>query len=215
MLTEAELLTVTEAASRIPLTSSVYVDNDFGTCLVSTVVDFQTHTTAVERALAHFEEHRGERASTLGDFERLFLEYPDTKAGNTELAEYLFGYKMWTRVGLLRSLVRFMRRIGVSDISDLRAWAEKSEFERDFEGQVRFVADGRTNGLGPAVYNWLVMRLGVETVKPDVRLHRFVETAVGRRVSDSDLVSAIESAAKRIGASPRQLDWSIWEAMRP
>lgn len=37
-----------------------------------------------------------------------------------------------------------------------------------------------------AVSSWLVRRQGVETVKPDVHLHRFSEAAVGRPLRDED-----------------------------
>jgi hypothetical protein len=67
-------------------------------------------------------------------------------------------------------------------------------------------------GLGEAVYNWLVMRLGVETVKPDVRLHRFLADAIGRAASDSELVTSLIRVAELLHVTPRQLDWSIWEA---
>jgi hypothetical protein len=48
--------------------------------------------------------------------------------------------------------------------------------------------------LGLAAYKWLTMRLGVETVKPDVHVHRFVESAVG--------VNRALAAIKRMRSSP-------------
>jgi hypothetical protein len=167
------------------------------------------HATAVKRALDHFQANRAHRASTLDDFEGLFAGYPDTRHGNEELAEDLLGYRIWTRVGLLRDLVRFLRDKGVTDLAGLRAWAEVSEFKRDFQGPVRYCAGSRTYGLGPAAYSWLVMRLGGETLKPDARLHAFVETAIGRRASDADVTTATVSAAARIGVPPRLLHRSI------
>ena len=56
-------------------------------------------------------------------------------------------------------------------LDDLRQWAESSTFA-DFQGQVK--------GLGPVVYQWLTMRLGAETVKPDVHIVRFVSRAIAR-----------------------------------
>ena len=113
-----------------------------------------------------------------------------------------------------RALVQFLRDEGVGDLTALRAWAERSDFRRDFQGRVQYTAEGRTFGLGPAVYSWLVMRLGIETLKPDERLHRFVETAIGHRASDSDVASAIAAAAAGLGVSPLQLHWSICQEMR-
>jgi hypothetical protein len=56
------------------------------------------------------------------------------------------------------------------------------------------------------------MRLGVESVKPDTRLRRFVETTIGRKVSDPEIVSGLIEVAQRLGITARQLDWAIWES---
>ena len=49
----------------------------------------------------------------------------------------------------------------MTDLASLRAWAEGST-SKDFVGHIK--------GLGPTVYQWLVMRAGVETIKPDVHV---------------------------------------------
>jgi hypothetical protein len=70
-------------------------------------------------------------------------------------------------------------------------------------------------GLGIAVFNWLVMRLGVDTAKPDVQVRRFVENCLGKRISsDDELVALVEGAAAVLGKPVRELDWAIWEYMR-
>jgi hypothetical protein len=75
---------------------------------------------------------------------------PEDQADNTTLAQYLWGYNFWTRAQQLRDLVRYFRSIGVVDQEQLKQWAFTSTFKNDFEGRVK--------GLGPAVYQWLVMR---------------------------------------------------------
>lgn len=186
MLDNEDRRRVVETARLVQLSSNEYIDSDLVTSLISTVVDFQMQTAAVVKALNHYQTRWKYTLRTLNDLEELLLSYPNTKVGNTELAIALVNYKVWTRAGLLRSLVDYLRDQGVDDFNGLRAWAARSEFHRDFEGRVRYIEEGRTYGLGPAVFNWLVMRLGIETVKPDVHLHRFVETALKRRVSDAD-----------------------------
>jgi hypothetical protein len=57
------------------------------------------------------------------------------------------------------------------------------------------------------------MRLGVETVKPDVRLMRFVSRAVGRPVGERETIEGIEQVARRIGVKANELDWAIWGHM--
>jgi hypothetical protein len=95
---------------------------------------------------------------------------------------------------------------GVVDQESLKAWAHRSDFRTDFEGRVK--------GLGPAVYQWLVMRQGVDTVKPDVHVRRFAEAAVGRPLSDADVVEVVTRAARLLGIRAYELDWRIWEASR-
>ena len=56
MIGEDDIERLVAACARLPEPSGDYVIDDFLTNLVATVVDFQTHTTAVERAIAHFEE---------------------------------------------------------------------------------------------------------------------------------------------------------------
>ena len=100
----------------------------------------------------------------------------------------------------------FFRRAGVVDQHSLKAWAERSDFKRDFDGKVK--------GLGIAVYHWLVMRQGVDTVKPDVHVRRLAEGAVGRSLSDHDVIEVVTKAAHQLGKKAYELDWAIWEAAR-
>ena len=112
---------------------------------------------------------------------------------------------MWTRAKMLRDLVAYFIPLGVTNQEQLRDWAKTATFAR-FQGRVR--------GLGPAVFQWLVMRQGVDTIKPDVHVHRFVESVLGRRVSDTDAVAVLTEAARRLERPATRLDWAIWEAGR-
>jgi len=85
----------------------------------------------------------------------------------------------------------------------LRQWAGCSSFEGDFKGRIR--------GLGFAVYQWLVMRQGVATIKPDVHVRRFVESIIHRSPTDGELVQALEEVARRLALKAYELDWRIWE----
>jgi hypothetical protein len=128
-----------------------------------------------------------------------------TATGNRELATHLWGNRHWRRAHELRGLVAYFRERGVTDPQSLRRWAAASKPE-DFLGHIK--------GLGPAVYHWLVMRAGVETIKPDVHILRFTSSAVGRPVSEMEAVSALTAVADRIGLPAPTLDWSIWEFQR-
>jgi hypothetical protein len=206
MVTDEDIDRVAVAARSLPSSGSVQVEEDFVTNLFVTVIDFQMNTTAVLRALDHFKEERWSEVRTMADLESVIARYEDDQSGNTELALYLWGYRLWTRAAMLRRLIGFFSSIGVRDQPALTRWAREAEYRRDFEGQVK--------GLGRAVFNSLVMRQGVDTVKPDVRVRRFAEAAVGRRLSDSDTVDVVVGAAHRIGMKASDLDWAIWQYNR-
>jgi hypothetical protein len=199
-------------ARLLPQAVGTYLDDDYVICLLSTVVDYQLRTAAVERALEHFRVRRHTEVTTHEDLELLLARFGDNRVGNTALAEYLWGLKLWTRAALLRRLAAYFAAQGVTDLQGLRRWAESSEFKRDFEGKVRFSDGATTFGLGYAIFNWLTMRLGAQSVKPDVHVRRFVETTLGRRLSDPDVVAAVTQTAAALGITPRDLDWRIWEA---
>jgi len=197
---------VVAAARLVPPAVGNYLEPDFVMNVLATVVDYQTHTTTVEHALDHFRRERWDEIRTFDDLERCTKQYPDDKDGNTALAQYLWGYNMWTRAEQLRGLIAYFWRHNVTTQDALRDWARRSTFKGDFESKVK--------GLGPAVYNWLVMRQGVETVKPDVHVRRFAEAAVGRQLSDDNVVRVVVQAAQRLGVPAYELDWAIWEEGR-
>jgi hypothetical protein len=184
----------------------MYIEEDYVMNLLETVIDYMMQTSAVVKALQHFRDNRWEEIRTLDDLERVLERYPNDQAGNLELAQHLWGYRMWTRAEQLRGLVRHFREIGVVDSASLREWAHRSTFEADFQGRVK--------GLGRAVYHSLLMRQGVDTVKPDVHVRRFAEAAVGRRLADADVVEVVTKAARCLGINANELDWRIWEASR-
>jgi hypothetical protein len=202
----SDLAKVVERSRELPPADGVFQEDDFIINLLTTVVDFQMSTTAVARALEHFKAQRSEQIRTMAELRLALLGFPDDQAGNSALAQYLWGYNLWTRAHLLRGVVDYFDGLEVRDQQALRAWAINSEFKRDFEGKVK--------GLGFAVYKSLVMRQGVDTVKPDVHVRRFVEAAVGRRVSDTEVVRLVEDAAQALGLRAAELDWSIWESQR-
>jgi len=205
MLEEKDLAKLVSRCRAVPLTRNEYVATDFVVALLETVMDYQNATTTVQRASTYFAANRWDEIRTLDDLEGVLERFPPDQRGNDELAQYLWGYHHWRRAGELRGLVSYFRERNVADLAALRAWAVSSTTD-DFVGHIK--------GLGTAVYHGLVMRLGVETVKPDVHILRFVAGAIGRPVNELEAVEALEEVAKRLGLSPRTLDWSIWEYQR-
>ena len=205
MLDAKELAKLVSRCRAVALTENEYVATDFVVALLETVMDYQNATTTVQRAGTYFADNRWDEIRTLDDLERVLARFPADQGGNDELAQYLWGYHHWRRAQELRGLVAYFRERSVTDLSALRAWAVAST-PYDFVGHIK--------GLGIAVYHGLVMRLGVETVKPDVHILRFVSDAIGRPVNELEAVEALEQVAKRLGFSARTLDWSIWEYQR-
>ena len=185
MLSSTEQSSLNAACGTVAITESRYVASDLVSTLCETVLDYQQHTTTVVRAVKHFNDHRWDEVRTLDDLERSFGKYRNDQSGNTALAQYLWGYKLWTRAEQLRGLVAFVRSERISTLDDLRSWARMSTFA-DFSGRVK--------GLGPVVYQWLVMRLGVETAKPDTHVLRFVSSAIGRPVTEREAIDGLTGA---------------------
>jgi hypothetical protein len=179
---------------------------DYITNLLLTVLDLQLQNPIVNKAIQHYRSNRWDEIRTLEDIERALDRFPENLEGNRAAAKYLWGYLYGARLGRLRGLVRWARETGLTDQDHLRRWAHQSEFERDFRGRVK--------GLNIAAYCWLVMRLGVDTVKPDVWTHAFVRRVVGRGLGDAELVQVITEAAHRVSRRARELDAAIWEHER-
>src|SRR5438876_6147012 len=177
MLDEKELTKLVSRCRSVPLTQNEYVATDFVVALLETVMDYQNATTTVRRASTHFEDNRWDEIRTLDDLEGVLARFPADRDGNDALAQYLWGYHHWRRAQELRGLVAYFRERNVTDLESLKAWAAAST-EQDFVGHIK--------GLGPTVFQWLVMRAGVETIKPDVHVLRFVTAAVGHPVSERD-----------------------------
>ena len=115
--------------------------------------------------------------------------------------------KYWNRVSLLRKLVTYFESIGVTSQEKLAHWANTSDFEKDFSGKIP--------GMSFAIYQWLIMRQGIETIKPDVQVTRFVESIIHRSdIARQEIVETLEKVAKQLGLKAYELDWKIWEYQR-
>ena len=206
MIDEHDVERVAEAGESLAPVQTPYLEEDFVMNLLETVLDYQQRTNTVVNALEYFRANRWTEIRTLDDLDAALSKFHDDEQGNTALARYLWNYAFWTRAGQLRGLARYFRSIGVVDQEALKTWAHDSDFRSHFRGQVK--------GLGPAVYQSLVMRQGVETVKPDVHVRRFTEKAVGRRLNDDDVVDVVTRAARLLNLKANEFDWRIWEASR-
>jgi hypothetical protein len=202
VLTDAELDALEHAAASIPLRSFEFVADDYMIALFDTVLDYQNQAAAIQKAEDHYRANHYREIRTLDDLEAVFERFSPDRDGNDELAQYLWGNHHWRRAGELRGLAAYFRERNVTTLRRLRTWATKSQQE-DFVGHIK--------GLGPAVYRSLAMRMGVDTVKPDVHVLRFVSAAIGRNASQTDAVEGLTEVASRLGVPARDLDWSVLE----
>lgn len=129
-----------------------------------------------------------------------------TGGSDLDIAIHLTGYRYWTRIAMLRGLVRYLEAEGVTDAATLRTWAERTDFESGFQGRVP--------GLGIASFQWLTMRAGRDGLKADVHLTNFVQRASGRRLKEPEVVAVLERVARELGLTGAQLDARIWRAER-
>ena len=96
-LTDVEYATLVGACQALPPPQGEYHITDFVENLLLTVVDFQMNTKAVVKALQHFKDQAKNAAADLAGLNAIMAEYPDDKAGNTALAQRLWGYNLWPR----------------------------------------------------------------------------------------------------------------------
>jgi hypothetical protein len=102
VISETDITRMVEACRLLPEPDGDYLEDDFLVNVVATVIDFQTQTSAVERAIAHFRREALPHLRDIEDLRGLFERWPPDQPGNTALAEHLWGYKMWTRAQMLR-----------------------------------------------------------------------------------------------------------------
>ncbi|HML22333.1 MAG TPA: hypothetical protein PKD09_11840 [Aggregatilinea sp.] len=204
--TASEFQRLVTECRRLPPAQGNYLVHDYVENLLLTVLDFQMTGTTVGRAMDYYWRHARIKISDFAALKKLLASCPDTKEGNLQIAQYLWGYNYWNRVELLRRLVTYFEIRGVTTQEQLQEWATKVDFEKDFEGKVK--------GAGFAIFKWLVMRQGVETIKPDMWIHRFIYDVLGYSVSDAIAVESLEKAARETGIKVYELDWRIWEYQR-
>ena len=109
-----------------------------------------------------------------------------------------------TLVSLVNSLLQVEKAFNDSEeTSRLKAWAT-SVSPTDYE---KF----GVRGFGLSGFQYLRMLLGVQTIKPDVHIRRFVSDAIGRSVGDEEALGLMEAAGKHLKWPLSRLDYAIWD----
>ena len=89
MITADDIAVIVERCRVVPRSKQRYVADDFVTCLLETVIDFQQRTTTVERAMEYYKSNCWAELRTIAELKKRLSRHPDTKAGNTALAQSL------------------------------------------------------------------------------------------------------------------------------
>ena len=200
---DSDLRSLITKCKALPPSSDNYLVNDYVENLLLTVLDFQLQGVIVGRAIDYYRQHTKKEIANFTALKNLLARYLDTREENQKIAQYLWGYNYWNRVELLRKLVAYFEAQGVTTQEQFKRWASKADFERDFKGKIK--------GAGLAIFQWLVMRQGVETIKPDIWIHRFLYEVLGYSVSDETAIELLETVALELGVKAYELDWRIWE----
>lgn len=207
-ITDSEYQILVNKCKKLPPTVGKTVIYDYVENLLYTVLDFNRRGVVVEKAVNHYRSNVREQDG-IKDHESLkhFLaRYPNDREGNRQAAQYLWGNNFWGRIELLRRFMQYFEDQGVTNQVQLEKWTKNANFNRDFKGRV-FGAD-------IAIFKWLTMRVGVETIKPDIWIHSFIKETIGRNLSNEEAIEVLENIASEIGMKSSKLDLAIWEYMR-
>lgn len=180
-----------------------YIEN-----LLNTVLDFQMKSPVVEKATRYFFNTHG--IETHDKLKQLINGFPDTKEGYLALAKRLWNYSFWTRDKFLRRIIECFDERGIRDQESLEEWVREADFERDAKGQFRT----SEHSIGYTLFKWLQLRIGIDTIKPDVHILRFVADSIGRPISQDEAVSALTRIAKETNRKAYRLDAAIWTYQR-
>lgn len=196
------------ATANLPFIHLERREADFILQVLETPINLQMRAEVVVKALNHFRQNVQVQHGihTFTDLEQALKTYPDTEADNKECAAWLWNNQHWTRVELLRRFLAFLKHHDLTDLDKLTTWAHQADFERDFQGQVK--------GMGMAAYNWLLLRMGVQAIKPDVWVLNFGERILGKRIPDEKLLNALMEIAPLVGVTPIDLDRTLWHHER-
>ena len=203
-LTPAEFQRLLVAVADLPFLHHPREPVDYVQDVLETVLNFYIQASVVVDALTYFRDVVQPQHGLLdhASLRAVLARFPDTEAGNRAASQFLWNNRHWTRLGLLRRLLTFLESIGATDQPTLRAWARQANYDADFKGKVK--------GLGLAVFHWLLIRCGVETIKPDVWVLAFAKRILGRPVSAKVLVETFGQIAPLVGETLPTIDVTIW-----
>lgn len=203
-LTDDEFTKLAIAVGGLPFIRPTKWETDYLEDIMHTVLNFHIQEPVVINALNFFQlqVQQQHRINDHQQLKALLAKFPNDKDGNEAAALFLWSNRHWTRIELLRRLLDFFESIGITDQPSLHTWIKTATFEADFKGKVK--------GLGIAVWEWLRIRCGIDSIKPDIWVINFAKRVVGKRISEKALVDTFGRISPLVGESLSTIDVTIW-----
>jgi hypothetical protein len=202
VISETEYELLLEQCRALPPAEGNYLVDDYIENLLLTVLDYQNEILKLTKAMDYFRTRRREEIRELADLLHLLLKYPDDKKGNMQAARYLWNNYSWNRAALLRRLSDYFADAGITSQERLKAWAQDVTYQ-EFKGQVP--------GMGYVLYQRMIMRLGIEALKPETHVIDFANSVIDRYEADhADIADKLTAAAGQLGIPAYELDRRIW-----
>ncbi|MDD2740629.1 MAG: hypothetical protein PHV02_00010 [Rhodocyclaceae bacterium] len=207
-LTPEEFTKLATAVAGLPFIQPAQRETDYVEDVMHTVLNFHIQEPVVVNALNFFQlqVQNQHRINDHHQLKAILARLPDDRDGNEAASLFLWSNRHWTRIELMRRLLEFFESIGISDQPSLRAWAKAASFEADFKDRVK--------GLGIAVFHWLQIRCGVDSIKPDIWVINFGKRIVGKRITEKVIVETFGKIAPLVGESMSTIDLTIWHFER-
>lgn len=206
-MNDSEYAALYKACQRLNDGPDYRMDN-YALNLINTALDFQSHVKAVNDAMEFYRKnisyssHRGLKS--------VVDSFPNTNRGNKRLSSHLWDNNMWTRAEFLRVLLDEFEARGIRGQKSLTRWLKNADFKQDVKGQFK----STHHSVGIAIFHWLCLRCGIDTIKPDTWVLKFVETTIRRSASPEESLEALKLIAREQGREAYLLDSAIWNAQR-
>lgn len=189
-------------------------------CVIDSVQSTGVTYSSVENVVARYRAYRRERGGDpnrdgvvelLGTFDE--LDGPGgwaNRIGNSNRTS--------TRGGVLKSqairdAARVLDSAGIGDTDSLRkGGADEAQLEQVHKSWC--AVKGQRSGI---TWHYMLMLAGIEGVKPDRMICRFIADSLGlprRGVTPPFAMEILTAAAKELGMSPTDLDHGVWQYQR-
>ncbi len=198
--------------------------NSLALCAIDSVYSLRARYAGVTNVVARYREHRKNHGSdskhdggpellaaivSVGGPERAASDLFDnhTKAPGTNVLKSV----------ALAEAVSNLAELKLHTTADLRGRLQEpakagralEQASEDYTAAYR--AWTRVRGLGPASWHYLLMLAGIDGVKADTMVTRFVANAIGeRKVSPKRASRAVRQAAEELCVRVVELDHTIW-----